>query len=95
MAASGDALSTVDAAAAVRPHTAEVGVRHTHAGLAQEDAHGRRVIGVADPHPVRDRPHGPEWETFHVPVVPGLLRRGANLVSVQVQTAQASSAPVL
>jgi hypothetical protein len=56
----------------------------------------RRSLPVdAAPTALADRPHGPEWETFHVPVVPGLLRRGANQVSVQVQTAQASSAPVL
>ncbi len=30
------------------------------------------------------RQHGPEWETFYVPAAPGLLRKGANTLAVEV-----------
>lgn len=33
------------------------------------------------------RPHGPEWQTFFVPVGPGLLRAGRNVVAVEVRPA--------
>lgn len=41
------------------------------------------------------RLHGPEWETFYVPVVPGLLRRGDNLIAVEVRPAGRSPVPRL
>lgn len=30
------------------------------------------------------RPHGPEWETFYVAAAPGLLRKGSNVLAVEV-----------
>ena len=42
-----------------------------------------------------ERSHGPEWETFHVPVAAGLLRRGANAVAVEVHAAAGASGPTL
>jgi hypothetical protein len=41
------------------------------------------------------RPHGPEWETFHIPVVPGLLRAGDNLLAVEVRPSASRMAPAL
>ncbi len=41
------------------------------------------------------RPHGPEWETFYVPVAPGLLRLGDNVLAVEVHPSGRSSAPEL
>lgn len=41
------------------------------------------------------RPHGPEWETFHIPVVPGLLARGDNLLAVEVRPSGHRLAPSL
>ncbi len=48
-------------------------------------------------HPLRlaERPHGPEWETFFVPVTPGLLRAGDNVVAVEVHPGEHSRAPAL
>ena len=42
-----------------------------------------------------ERSHGPEWETFHVPVAAGLLRRGGNAVAVEVHAAAGASGPTL
>jgi acid phosphatase type 7 len=41
------------------------------------------------------RPHGPEWETFYIPVGPGLLRRGDNVLTVEVHPAGRRTAPTL
>src|SRR6185503_12713736 len=41
------------------------------------------------------RPHGPEWETFYVPVAPGLLRLGDNVLAVEVHPSGRSRAPEL
>jgi predicted phosphodiesterase len=41
------------------------------------------------------RPHGPEWETFYVPVAPGLLRLGANTLAVEVHPSARRFAPTL
>ncbi|MGN6104842.1 MAG: metallophosphoesterase [Kofleriaceae bacterium] len=41
------------------------------------------------------RPHGPEWETFHVPVAPGLLRLGANVLAIEVHPSGRRAAPSL
>lgn len=41
------------------------------------------------------RPHGPEWETFHVPVAPGLLRLGTNVLAAEVHPSGRRSAPKL
>jgi hypothetical protein len=40
-------------------------------------------------------PHGPEWETFYIPVVPGLLMRGPNLLAVEVRPSGDRPAPAL
>lgn len=42
-----------------------------------------------------DRPHGPEWESLYVPVTPGLLRRGSNVVAVEVRPSASSDGPQL
>lgn len=41
------------------------------------------------------RPHGPEWETFYVPVGPGLLRLGDNVLAVEVHPSGRRDAPEL
>jgi predicted phosphodiesterase len=41
------------------------------------------------------RAHGPEWETFGIPVGPGLLRRGENVLAVRVQPSGVRLAPAL
>jgi len=42
--------------------------------------------GLASPGAVAlaDRPHGPEWETFYIPVAPGLLRLGGNVLALEL-----------
>jgi len=41
------------------------------------------------------RPHGPEWETFYVPVAPGLLRLGDNVLAVEVHPSGRRATPEL
>jgi acid phosphatase type 7 len=41
------------------------------------------------------RPHGPEWESVFVPVVPGLLRAGDNVIAIEVRPAAQSTTPAL
>ncbi|HSK05390.1 MAG TPA: metallophosphoesterase, partial [Kofleriaceae bacterium] len=41
------------------------------------------------------RPHGPEWETFGIPVGPGLLRRGDNVLAIEVHPSGRRHAPAL
>ncbi len=41
------------------------------------------------------RPHGPEWETFGIPVGPGLLRRGDNVLAIEVHPSGRRHAPSL
>jgi len=56
----------------------------------------RRNIDAAIPSMgVAARPRGPEWETFQVPLVPGLLRRGENFLAVEVRPSGRSLAPSL
>lgn len=50
---------------------------------------GEPTLGLAP------RPHGPELETFYVPVVPGLLRAGDNVVAVLVRPSARAPAPRL
>jgi acid phosphatase type 7 len=38
-------------------------------------------------------PHGPEWETFYIPVAPGLLRLGDNTLAVEVHPSARRDAP--
>jgi hypothetical protein len=41
------------------------------------------------------RPHGPEWETFYVPVAPGLLRLGDNVLAIEVHPTSRRESPEL
>jgi hypothetical protein len=41
------------------------------------------------------RAHGPEWETFYIPVVPGLLARGDNTLAIEVRPGSRELAPEL
>ncbi|MBA2538872.1 MAG: metallophosphoesterase [Deltaproteobacteria bacterium] len=41
------------------------------------------------------RQRGPEWETFYIAVAPGLLRRGANTLAVEVHPSGRRTAPSL
>ncbi|HEV7557757.1 MAG TPA: metallophosphoesterase, partial [Kofleriaceae bacterium] len=41
------------------------------------------------------RPHGPEWETFYVPIGPGMLRLGANTLAIEVHPSGRRQAPLL
>jgi acid phosphatase type 7 len=41
------------------------------------------------------RPRGPEWETFYLPVAPGLLRYGPNTLAVEVHPSSRRDAPEL
>ena len=49
----------------------------------------RRNVSVPQ-HTVQGR-HGPEWETFHIPIWPGLLREGNNLFAIEVLPASKRS----
>lgn len=41
------------------------------------------------------RPHGPEWETFYVPVAPHVLRLGENVLAIEVHPSGRREAPEL
>nr|MDQ3368233.1 metallophosphoesterase [Myxococcota bacterium] len=41
------------------------------------------------------RPHGPEWEAFYVPVAPGMLRLGENVLAVEVHPSGRRTAPTV
>ena len=41
------------------------------------------------------RMHGPEWETFYIPVAPGLLRLGANTLAIEVHPSGRRDRPLL
>lgn len=49
----------------------------------------------ASPTALAKRPHGPEWETFYIPVTPSLLRFGTNTLAVEVHPSGRSDAPTL
>jgi hypothetical protein len=55
----------------------------------------RRIGAAARPTAFAGQPRGPEWETFHVPVVPGLLRMGDNLIAVETRPSGKTAAPRL
>lgn len=42
-----------------------------------------------------DRPRGPEWETLYLPVTPGLLRLGENVLAAELRPSASSEAPEL
>lgn len=52
----------------------------------------RRNLGDGPMAPA-SRPRGPELETFYIPVTPGLLRRGANRLSIEVRPSGNELAP--
>jgi hypothetical protein len=55
----------------------------------------RRIARDARPMEMASLIRGPEWETWHVPVVPGMLRPGDNVVAVEVRPSGRSTAPRL
>jgi hypothetical protein len=55
----------------------------------------RNVASDAGGVALAQRPNGPEWETFYIPVVPGLLAAGHNLLAVEVRPSSQRLAPVL
>lgn len=55
----------------------------------------RRALAGAELWRLADRPRGPEWETVYVPVAPGLLHVGENVVAVEVRPSSSSAAPEL
>src|SRR5690606_5031643 len=55
----------------------------------------RNLDPAAGPMDIAVRPHGPEWETFFIPVRPGLLVRGRNLLALEVRPSGNRLAPVL
>jgi hypothetical protein len=55
----------------------------------------RRIARDARPMEMASLIRGPEWETWHVPVAPGMLRPGDNVVAVEVRPSGRSSAPRL
>ncbi|MBL9018038.1 MAG: metallophosphoesterase [Myxococcales bacterium] len=56
----------------------------------------RRSLGVElAPTSLALRPHGPEWETFYIPVVPSLLRAGVNTLAIEVHPSARNDAPAL
>lgn len=44
---------------------------------------------------IAERPHGPEWETFYIPVLPGMLHAGNNTLSVEVRPSGNRVVPLL
>ncbi len=56
----------------------------------------RRALDIdATPTALAKRPHGPEWETFYIPVTASLLRFGTNTLAVEVHPSGRSDAPTL
>lgn len=55
----------------------------------------RNLDPAAGPMDIAVRPHGPEWETFFIPVRPGLLARGTNLLAIEVRPSGNRLAPAL
>jgi 3',5'-cyclic AMP phosphodiesterase CpdA len=56
----------------------------------------RRSLDLdASPTALAKRPHGPEWETFYIPVTPNLLRFGTNTLALEVHPSGRSDAPTI
>ncbi|WP_428265206.1 metallophosphoesterase family protein [Haliangium sp.] len=53
----------------------------------------RNLAADAGPMAIAARPHGPEWETFYIPVRPGLLRPGENLLAIELRPSGLRLAP--
>ncbi|MGE0868732.1 MAG: metallophosphoesterase [Kofleriaceae bacterium] len=41
------------------------------------------------------RPHGPEWETFYIPVAPAMLRLGRNILAIELRPSKRRDAPTV
>ena len=55
----------------------------------------RRSLAPGSAVALANQPHGPEWETFYVPVTPNLLRAGDNALAVEVHPSGHRDAPEL
>ncbi len=55
----------------------------------------RQALPRGDTTTLAARSRGPEWETFHIPVGPGLLRHGQNVLAIEVHPAGSRPAPAL
>ncbi|MEJ7599273.1 MAG: metallophosphoesterase [Kofleriaceae bacterium] len=55
----------------------------------------RQGLSTPSPNGLADHPHGPEWETFYIPVAPPLLRLGINTLAVEVHPSGRRSGPML
>lgn len=55
----------------------------------------RRSLNAPALWQLADRPRGPEWETIYVPVTPGLLRAGENVLAAELRTSSWTDAPSL
>lgn len=55
----------------------------------------RQALPRGAPNVLATRPHGPEWETFYVPVAPGMLRLGDNALAIEVHPSGRRDAPTL
>jgi acid phosphatase type 7 len=53
----------------------------------------RQALPRGDSVALATRQHGPEWETFYIPVGPGLLRRGDNVLALELHPWGRRSAP--
>lgn len=53
----------------------------------------RRGLTRRGPVELADREHGPESETFYIPVAPGLLRLGANILAIELRPSGRRHAP--
>ncbi len=55
----------------------------------------RALILGASPTALARSPHGPEWQTFYIPVTPSLLRFGRNTLAIEVHPSGRRDAPAL
>lgn len=56
----------------------------------------RRALTLGSaPTALARQPHGPEWETFYIPVTPSLLRHGSNTLAIEVHPSGRHDAPTL
>ncbi len=87
---------TVDAADASAARVLDVAARYGD-GIAVwingVEVARRRLAPDARPAALAGLIRGPEWETFHVPAAPGVLRAGDNVIAVEVRPSGRSVAP--
>jgi hypothetical protein len=55
----------------------------------------REALRSRAPTALADRPHGPEWETFYLPVAPGLLRLGPNVLAIEIHPSARHPVPAV